>query len=492
MVSRTPDSAPAALRRRAPKASGNDGRRPTFRELLFGAATIVLFLMFFSMVFIARQPLGDPDTWWHLVMGHAYLDGTSVRHPGPMSPFGTEDWRSRDWLSQVVMALFDDAFGLPGVAWLLGLALVVLLIACFRLCRRLVPFGPAVVATGVAFFSMIGSLSPRPQVVSFILLVVTVGALLRTAEDLRPRWWLAPLTAVWACSHGLWFLSPGLQLVFLLGLVLDRRLGTKSLRPHAFLLGLSVAAVALTPNGVHLLTHPTGPSMAIAHYIQEYEPTSLSFPPYVAALMMGFVICLTWARRGNGSWVSVLLVGLGIFLVLYGGRTIPLGAVLLAPFFARAVNSWWPKTQAFVPLATERVVVYGSALASLVALALMVPSSAATPDDYFPVSYDSRLSAMPDDAVLINELGDGGYLAWKYPDLRIVADGLTDQYSVEWLERWFKARRGEPGWEEFVERSGADYALLDDSSPLRLALMTLGWSIVQEGQDRVLLTSPDR
>ncbi|MFC7362886.1 hypothetical protein ACFQO6_21630 [Nocardioides astragali] len=459
---------------------------------MFGAATIALFVMFFSMVFIARQPLGNPDTWWHLVMGHAYLDGTSVRHPGPMSPLGTEDWRSRDWLSQVLMALFDDAFGLPGVAWLLGLALVVLFIACFRLCRRLVPFGPAVVATGLAFFSMIGSLSPRPQVVSFILLVVTLGALLRTAEDLRPRWWLAALTAVWACSHGLWFLSPGLQLVFLLGLVMDRRLGRKSLRPHVLLLGVSVAAVALTPNGVHLLTHPTGPSMDIAHYIQEYEPTSLSFPPYAAALLMGFVVCLTWARRGNGSWLSVMLVGLGIFLALYGGRTIPLGAILLAPFFARAINTWWPKTQAFVPLATERVVVYGSALAALVALALMVPSSAAAPDDYFPTSYDSQLSVIPDDAVLINELGDGGYLAWKYPDLRIVGDGLTDQYSVEWLESWFKARLGEPGWDEFVQRSGADYALLDDSSPLRLGLMSLGWSIVQEGQDRVLLTSPDR
>lgn len=486
MVSRTLDGSPAALRRRTAEASGID-RRPTFVELMFGAATIATFLMFFSMVLIAGQPLGNPDTWWHLVMGHAFIDGTSVRHPGPMSPFGTEDWRPRDWISQVLMALFDDAFGLPGVAWLLGLALVVLFVACFRMCRRLVPFGPAVVATGLAFFGMIGSLSPRPQVVSFILLVVTVGALLRTAEDLRPRWWLAALTAAWASLHGMWFLSPGLQMVVLLGLVMDGRLGKKTLPPHALLLALSVAAVAVTPNGLHLLTHPMGPSMGIAHYIQEYQPTSLGFPPYVAVLMMGFVVCLTWARRGSGSWVSVLLVGLGIFLTLYGGRTIPLGAILLAPFFARAISSWWPKTRAFVPLAAERVVVYGSACASLAALALMVPSSAAAPDDYFPSSYDAQLSAMPDDAVLINELGDGGYLAWKYPDLRIVGDGLTDQYSVVWLESWFDALLGKPGWNEFVERSSADYALLDDTSPLRLGLIAEGWSVVREGQDRVLL-----
>lgn len=464
---------------------------PTRFERLLGAATAGVLLMFLSTVFIANRPLRDPDVWWHIIMGHAYLDGTSVRHPGPMSPFGTEDWHSRDWLPQVLVALFDGAFGLPGVAWLHGLALAVLFIVCFRLCRRLVPFGPAVIATGMGFYSMIGSLSPRPQVVSFILLVVTVGALLRTVEDLRPRWWLAAVTAVWACSHGMWFLSPGLQVVVLLGLFLDRRLDTRSVRPHALLLCLCVAAVAITPNGAHQLAHPLGASMGTFRYIQEYQPPSMSFPPYVAALIMLFVVCLTWARRGDGSWGAVLLVGSGAFLTLYMGRTIPLGGILLMPFFARAVASWWPQSRAYLPRVAERAVVYGGAIGSLVALAVMVPASAAAPDELFPTTYDVRLSALPEDAVLINELGDGGYLAWKHPDLRIVGDGLSDQYSVEWLEQWYQALRGEPEWKEFVERSGADYALLRDATPLRLGLASLGWSTVQEGEDRVLLEAPE-
>jgi hypothetical protein len=465
---------------------------PTFGELVAGALAVGVFLLGLSMVFIAAQPLGNPDTWWHLVMGHAYLDGTSVRHPGPMSPFGTADWYSRDWLVQIMMALVDNAFGLPGVAWLHGLGLITLFLVCFRLCRRQVGFAPAAVATGTAYFAMIGSLSPRPQIVSFILLVVVLGALLRTVEDGRPRWWLAPLTALWACCHGMWFLAPGLQVVVLTGMVLDRRLDIRGLRPHAALVGLSLAAVAVTPNGVQLLARPTGPSMGIAHYIQEYEPSSLTFPPYTAALIMGFVICATWARRGGAAWVAVLLVGLGIFLTLYGGRTIPLGAVLMAPFFARALGSWWSGGRAFTPLAVERAVVYGSAATSLAALALVVPGSSASPDGSFPVTYDDRLRSLPDDAVLINELGDGGFLAWRYPELRIVGDGLTDQYPVEWLERWFTALQGEPGWEEFVERSGADYALLDDDTPLRLGLLSMSWSVVEQGEGRVLLKAPDQ
>lgn len=473
-----------------PRPTPNSAPGHTFGELVAGALAVGVFLLGLSMVFIAARPVGDPDTWWHLVMGHAYLDGTSVRHPGPMSPFGTADWYSRDWLTQVMMALADDAFGLPGVAWLHGVALVGLYVVCFRLCRRWVAFGPAAIATGTAYFAMIGSLSPRPQVVSFILLAVVLGALLRTVEDGRPRWWLAPVTALWACCHGMWFLAPGLQVVALTGMVLDRRLGIRDLRPHAMLVVLSLAAVAVTPNGLNLLAQPTGPSMGIAHYIQEYEPSSLTFPPYTAALIMGFVICATWARRGGAEWTAVLLVGLGIFLTLYGGRTIPLGAVLMAPFFARALASWGSGVRAFTPPAVERAVVHGSAVASLAALALVVPGSSASPDDYFPLTYDDRLRSLSNDAVVINELGDGGYLAWKYPELRIVGDGLTDQYPVEWLEGWFMALQGEPGWEEFVERSGADHALLHDDTPLRLGLLSLSWSVVEQEEGRVLLRAP--
>jgi hypothetical protein len=487
MVSQTSDGTSTTSDARDPSTRHD---QPSTPDVALGAAVVVFFLASFSMVFIAAQPLGDPDTWWHLVMGHAFLDGGSVRRPGPMSPFGTEDWYSRDWLTQILMALAEDAFGLPGVAWLHGVALVGLFVVCFRLCRRRAAFGPAAIATGTAYFAMIGSLSPRPQVMSFILLAAVLGALLCTAEDGRPRWWLAPVTALWACCHGMWFLAPGLQAVVLTGMVLDGRLDVRRLRPHAVLLLLSLAAVAVTPNGLHLLAQPTGPSMGIAHFIQEYEPSSLTFPPYAAALVMAFVICATWARRGGAPWVAVLVVGLGIFLTLYGGRTIPLGAILMAPFFAGAIASWWSGDRAFVPPGVERAVVYGGAVLSLGALVLIVPGSSESPDDYFPMTYDDRLSSLPTDAVLINELGDGGFLAWRHPDLRIVGDGLTDQYPVEWLEGWFRALRGEPGWENFVERSGAHYALLHDDTALRLGLLSINWTVVEQEEGRVLLKAP--
>ena len=86
MALRTTDGAHSVSDRH--DADGSDREtRPTLAELSFGAVTVGVFVMFFSMVLIARQPLGDPDTWWHLVMGHAYLDRLLPRKFEPGVPF---------------------------------------------------------------------------------------------------------------------------------------------------------------------------------------------------------------------------------------------------------------------------------------------------------------------------------------------------------------------------------------------------------------------
>ena len=50
----------------------------------------------------------------------------------------------------------------------------------------------------------------RPQVLSYLLIALTVGAWLRTWDDGRLRWWLVPVTWLWAMLHGMWPIGIGL------------------------------------------------------------------------------------------------------------------------------------------------------------------------------------------------------------------------------------------------------------------------------------------
>ena len=63
----------------------------------------------------------------------------------------------------------------------------------------------------------------RPQMLSFLLVAVTAAAWLRTREDGRLRWWLVPLTWVWAMLHGMWPIGIVIGVVAVVGLALDRR-----------------------------------------------------------------------------------------------------------------------------------------------------------------------------------------------------------------------------------------------------------------------------
>ena len=108
------------------------------------------------------------------------------------------------WLSEIVMARTEDWFGLAGVAWLSGLLQIALFLTLYVVCRDRAEPLVAAALTAIALLAMQNGLSMRPQVISYLLVAVVVGAWLRTARDGRVRWWLVPLVWVWAMLHGMW------------------------------------------------------------------------------------------------------------------------------------------------------------------------------------------------------------------------------------------------------------------------------------------------
>ena len=291
-------------------ADSTEGRSAT--SVIPGWLPLVLMGVFLAAV--ARQgvrAVSDPDTFWHLRLGHDILEARSVTTvTGPWSSLSDQLWVPTQWLTEALLAIAEDVGGLPAVAWLFTVALLILVLLVHRLARQGSDAVPAAFTTGLTIVAMSASLSPRPHLVTYMLLCVTLGAWWRTAEDLRPRWWLVPLTWVWAMCHGMWFLGPLVGLAVLTGLLLDRRVGrSQAVRLIAVPMA-GIAAAALTPVGPALLEAPFAVA-GVGAFITEWQPPSFRSPgPATAALMVAVVASGCTVRRRRVAWVDIALLGL--------------------------------------------------------------------------------------------------------------------------------------------------------------------------------------
>ncbi|QIX27810.1 hypothetical protein ncot_15325 [Nocardioides sp. JQ2195] len=444
------------------------------------------------MVMVVRQsarPLSDPDSFWHLRLGEQIWSARSV---------GTPDWSTADdrswvltqWLPEVVAARFEAWLGLPGVAWLFGASLLVLVVAVYFMCRQRAGLLASAFATGLAVVAMGAGLSPRPHMVTYVLLATTLAAWLRTVDDLRPRWWLLPLSWLWACCHGMWFTGPLVGLLVILGLRLDQRVSDRDLVRLAVIPLGSVFLAALTPVGPKLLGAPFAVG-GISAYITEWQPPSFRTIGPAAAMLILALVVLTWSRtQRRVPWTNLLLLLMATGWTLLAVRTVTLGAIIAAPLLAGAIQTWLHR-RAEPRASWEKPFVLGAAAVCLVGLALVVSQVSEEPARV-PSGLDPQLSAMAAGTPVLNDYATGGWLRWAHPGLDPLIDGLTEAYSLDELRDYGTAMAVGAGWEDIVGSSRAEYALLKESSPLASALEDrLSWVVLGADEGFVLLSAPD-
>lgn len=468
-------------------ASRSSPRSPA----LVVAPLLLLSLVMLVVLRLSAAELNNQDTWFHLALGDRFRDTWGLGHPGSLSPFATSPWVPTQWSTQVLASLFHSWFGLPGVAWLFGVLMLTFVVAVNGVCRSLSGALPAAVATTLTVLACAPALSARPQVVSLVCLAVTVGAWLRTAGDGEPRWWLVPMTWLWATAHGLWSAGVLVGFVCSVGVVLDRRVRG---RPAARLFALPVACLlvtALTPVGPRLLTSQLAVS-ARSSLIPEWGPTSFrEVPALVAAVMIGWLVVL-WVRRGSRvSWTRLLLMLVAGAWMLTVTRMVGPGSVIVAPLLAEAVHT--RMRHRGVDSRQRRRERWGVGLASgayIVGLTLMVPHTAASAAGV-PTALEPQLQALPPGTAVLVEDGVGGWIEWRLPTLHPVIDGMLDAYPVDYIRRFFEMTELEPGWRMFIADSHAQAAVLKTGSPLSAAVQDqLGWRIVQKDGPWVYLLAP--
>lgn len=450
-------------------------------------------LMGIFLVAVARQgvrAVSDPDAFWHLRLGKDILQARSVSTvTEPWSSISSQPWVPTQWLTEAALAIAADVGGLPAVAWIFTAALLALVLLVHRSARRVADAVPAAFTTGLTILAMSASLSPRPHMATYLLLSVTLFAWLRTSDDLRPRWWLVPLTWVWAMSHGMWFVGPIIGLAVVGGLVLDRRLDRSGvLRLGAVPLASAIAA-ALTPVGPALLQAPFAVA-GVGAFITEWQPPSFREPgPAVAALMVAAVV-ISWSRSARRvPWAEVALLLLAAAWILLAVRTVALGSLIVSPLLAHTLNDAIGRARR-KPSPRETWSLWATATAIAGMAALVVPQTAGSPVNV-PSALDAELQRLPVGSVVFNDYKLGGWLRWQHPTLEPVVDGMTEAYSVEHLRQYGRVQAVAADWQSTLDAWEPTAALVLERSPVATALVEQrAWRQVADDEGYVLLLPP--
>ena len=443
-----------------------------------------------STVKFGIRPVSDPDTWWHLKAGAYLLSGGRFNGPDPWVPFSSKPFVLTQWLPEVVAQRGYQLFGLPAVAWLRCAAMLALISALVWAARQAADAVPAIIAGLAGLIGTGGSLSERPQLVSFVLLAVTVGAWWKSAGDLRPRWWLVPLTFLWACSHGLWGVGVLIGLAVVAGLALDRRLDRRTGLRLLAVPALSLVAAALTPVGPRLLMTPFDVSSSVSQLVQEWQPTDPRNLFAAVTLVMIALALLPWIRGASPRpWWQITLAGSAVVLTLATSRTVPIGSIIAAPLLASALQE--QRGHPPRPLTRRATSAWLGLAAAAALVAVPITGAVAQQPSGWPEGLRPLLAAIPARSVVLNDQSAGGWLLWAEPQLTPVIDLRSEVYSTAYIRGYLATVQVRPGWQRLLGRTGARYALLRVSSPLSVALQEeLGWTTMGKDADYVLLRAP--
>lgn len=466
------------------RAAGRVGNRPTAPWLgrVVGLSCPVLLALY------ALKPLNaikDPDSYWHIVAGQHLLHSGQFVLADPFGAATENVWILNQWLPEVLMAWAHANFGLPGVAWLMCLGSFLIGAAIYLACRRRAsPLATALVLA-LVFVALSGSLSPRPQLVTFALTAVTTSTWLLTREDGRPRWWLVPVSWLWACSHGMWFVGPLVGGVVIVGMALEKRASLREAARLALVPVLSVAIATMTPVGPELFTSPFQVG-GVTAYISEWQRPAWTDIALIATLGLVLSVVVGLLRERRWQWSPILLALLALALALTWARTVGLGAIVAAPLAASSLQAL---TRQHVPTTSkrERAAAAVAGLAALLLAAATAPAVAASPA-IGPNGLDRALDALPAGSVVCNDQRDGGWFMLQHPQLRPTMDTRVELYSIEHIEAYLGFVAGRQGWQSYPQRLGCGYTVLPTATAVVAQMRATGhWQQVAGSARYVLL-----
>lgn len=414
---------------------------------------------------------GVLDLWWTVLSGRWIVEHRALPVPDPFtSAPHTAVQVDAQWIAQLV---FYAAYRLGGLASIIFVdAAAVTVTFGFLLAASYVVSRHVRLSCGATLFGYCAAatnLAARAQVLAYAIFAVylLVIALARYRGKTRLLWVLPPVTAIWANTHGSFFLGP-----FVLGCAtLDTLVATRSwraTRPYVLVLAASVLAMCATPYGsgsvTYVLTLTSNP--VVRDFITEWAPTSLNvgatayvFFPLLAALAGLLLVART--RPTLGEWLTLAVF---TYLALSSVRAIAWWGVALAPIIARLLGS----LAAAHPSSSqqrEKVVLNGAILVVVGCLAVVSLPWLRSANPLFPPDRrgfvaddrpDGMVAFLQDHSYagkVFDYQGWAGYLDWSlWPKNQPFVDGRVEIFPASvWLD-YFGISYPQTDWQALLDK----------------------------------------
>lgn len=513
MASRTPESPsgrrtasrPSAAARTAPGEAGR-GAHPsgavgdrlpvsTAGRVFPVAAALVVFAASF-------HTLIDPDIWFHLAAGRWILDHGIPRVDPFSYPSAGQPYVDLHWLFQVVVKAIHGATGEGGLVVFAGMVVLATYALVYRLARRVAPAPLAATLTALGAVLASERMSPRPEIVSFLLLALTAWLVRRHQEGSRRAWWILPLVfVVWVNSEGLFilgYLAIGAGLLASRAAWRDRRLWLSA--------ALCVAAAFVNPWFAEGAFHPfvlfTRISRELPIYSQTIgefrgpfqdeamHPAAALFPYYLGLIGLALAARGRWPRLGELAAVGAL-----VYLALSARRNLAILPILATPVLAGWLSRGeltaalrrrlWDRRSAAArrrwAVATGALVLLTGAIYVQGIVSNRIYARAETNRRFgagrAPVDFARGAAAFLNEnrieGPVFETFAAGSYFTWAVPQHKVFIDGRLEVHSAAHYENYLRLRQGGAAWQQADQKYGFDAAVIQYMDAMELAMERL-------------------
>ncbi|MGH6977096.1 MAG: hypothetical protein ACREED_08735 [Stellaceae bacterium] len=420
---------------------------------------LVALTAFVAVLANASGLLGDPDTYWHIVVGRWIIEHRAVPHADIFSySMPGAPWVPHEWLAETIFAPLYDRWGWNGPALATAASFAAALAILTRALLRWLEPAHALAGVAAAWGMTLAHLLARPHILTFPIMVLWFAALVEARErDRAPPLWLAALMTLWANLHGGYVLGLAFAALFAGEALLsapNRAARLVVVKQWGVFGALALAAALLTPNGLAglwLPFHLMHMKFALSVLTEWRSPNFQTVQPLEIWLIVALALALGFGVKLPPTRIVMLLLLLHMSLA-YRRNTDELGflaPLLLAPSVAAFLRARSGRRHAaaldgaladLAGGARPRGIAAVGLIAVAVAVLFLQQPLVRKPGPYTPAAALKFVAAHDLTGRVFNDYNFGGYLIFN--GLKPFIDGRADMYGDAFVKRYVEATRG--------------------------------------------------